>query len=286
MYMQLFTDAPRKDMHDQGLLLRYLYLGDTAFRFGITDLANWAWEQLGLVLKSARKLAGAKWDKLMMLKMLSHFDAMLESKPEVAFELSAFFRLILSTSTQSHPSVVGTQPTSSFDTCLMLYKESLLLEEPVRSLVLGYTFVVILSLGHQSSIWKDQLTRDQRYTLYTAQAHLVSLRDNQHLDLGWIQGPKKSQLLGLGCSDCSERFVGPAWRLSFGLCEVLNSRIPLEDVTKLAHLPVHRQVFAETVRFPARPCKNCGERILREIDVYLNNLFHKQLPAAYSHFSQ
>jgi hypothetical protein len=282
--MQLLTDAQHKRNHTRFFFLRYLYLGGIAYRFGIIDLANWAWDQLGHILKSAKQLVIAKWDKSMMLRMLAHYDAILKSKRDVAFEIFAFFRLILSVSTHDRPLVSQTQP--NIDTCVLLYKELPLLAEPVRGLILGCTFVVILSLGHHSSVWKE-FTRDQRSTLYAAQAHLVFLRDNQHLDLGWLQDPKKSKILGLACSDCSKR-LDSAWRVSFGLCGALNSRIPLEDVSNIARLPQCRQIFAENIRYnPTQLCKkDCNEIILRVIDENLNGLFQEQLPAAYNQFAE
>jgi hypothetical protein len=285
--MQLLTGAQCKKNHTKTFFLFYLYLGDIAYRFGITDLAHWAWDQLGLILKSARQLVKVKWPKITMLRMLEHFDAMLESKPDVAFEIFALFQLLLSVSTDGHP-LISTQPASNIDTCVLLYKDSPLLAEPARGLILGCAFVVVLSLGHRSSVWKDQLTRDQRYTLYAAQAHLVSLRDNQHLEIKWLQDPQNSKILGSACSACAVQF-NSTWEISFGLCGTLNSHIPLEDVSNLARLPQCRQIFAEAVRCPlwSASCKKkCNEIILREIDVNLDNVFRKQLLAAYSHFAE
>jgi hypothetical protein len=132
---------------------------------------------------------------------------------------------------------------------------------PQQTELKGSAFgIVALTLGHCLSIWKDQLTRDQRSMLYAAQAHLVPLHANSNIELSWLKDPKKSRILGLTCSDCSERFDS-VWRISFGLCGTLNPPALLEDVSKIASLPQCRQLIAHTARAPSWQCKKkCNKK--------------------------
>ena len=165
------------------------------------------------------------------------------------------------------------QSTSTLKTCATLYGELSNSTRKYDNITFGYVFIIILSLGHRSPIWTDQLTRDQRAILYTAQAHLTSLRKDKELDLAWLAHPRTSSLLHKTCSACSNRF-DTVWDASFGQCGTINSAVPLRDVSELVVLPQCRHIFARGVRSSSWRCEfQCGMNILRKIDSKIERLF-------------
>ncbi|KAG8736187.1 hypothetical protein FRC10_009583 [Ceratobasidium sp. 414] len=285
-YMHLLTAAQDSNNHDRDLALHYIHLGITAARFDLIKIARWAWLQLKLVFNSATKLATVKWDPVSILAMLIYCRKMPESEPDVEYELVAFFRLILSMSLSGRLIAPQGEPVSNLDMCVKLYKGHPEWDRSTLGAVLGFTFVAILSLGHNSSVWKDQLSRDERSVFYTAHVHLVSLDNIPNLELAWINNPIRSSIVNAICSRCSKRFP-QAWSASFGHLGALGSATPLQDVSKLAHLPQCRQLFAETVRSDAWRCESfCGKIMLRRVDECLNRLFDEQLVAAYMGFTE
>ncbi|KAG8736186.1 hypothetical protein FRC10_009582 [Ceratobasidium sp. 414] len=284
-HMHLLMAAQDSNNHDRDLALHYIHLGITAARFDLIELAQWAWLQVRLVLNSATKLATAKWGAGHMLATLVHYKAIPEPQTDVEYELVAFFRLVLSMSLSGRLIALQGEPVSNLDTCVKLYKGHSEWDQSASRTVLGFTFIAILSLGHNSSVWKE-LSRDERSVFYAAQVHLVSLGNAPNLVLAWINTPTRSSILNATCVRCFGRFPH-AWSTSFGLLGTLGSATPLQDVSKLAHLPQCRQLFAETIRSDAWRCESfCGKIMLRRVDEYLNRLFDEQLVAAYMGFTE
>lgn len=283
-YMCLLTEAKDDRTHNPTTFNRYLDIGDLAGRFGIADLTRWAWAQLGFLLKSADHLAGYEWDKPTLLKMLLNLDRLSTSERASANELFCFIQLTLSMSTES-PLIPRNQPKSNLDACVQLYKDPSLLGSQAKTVIFGYVFAFVLSLGHRSAAWTTQLTRDDRAIMYAAQAHLVSLRQDTKLDLAWLEDPRGSVLLEGACSACLNHFDS-AWAASFGQCTPLNSAIPLEDICKVVYLPQYRQIFARIVRADSWDCKSqCAEALLKKLDGAIAFLFFG-LAQKHQHFAK
>ncbi|KAF8599773.1 hypothetical protein BDV93DRAFT_525859 [Ceratobasidium sp. AG-I] len=165
------------------------------------------------------------------------------------------------------------QSTSTLETCVVLYKTLSTSTKKYDSITFGYVFTIILSLGHRSPTWADQLTRDERAVLYAAQAHLTSLRKDKELDLGWLVHPRTSSLLHKTCSACSGCF-DTVWNASFGQCGTIDSAAPLRDVSELVILPQCRHIFARGVRSSSWRCEfQCGMSMLKKIDSKIERLF-------------
>ncbi|KAG9092793.1 hypothetical protein FS749_015445 [Ceratobasidium sp. UAMH 11750] len=122
-YMRFLTAAQDSENHDKALFLRYLYLGGAAARFGLIELAQWAWLQVKLVLNSATKLDTTKWDVGPMLATLVFYRAMPDCEIDTEYELVAFFRLVLSVSLSGRLIAPQEELVSNLDVCVKLYKE-------------------------------------------------------------------------------------------------------------------------------------------------------------------
>ncbi|KAG9094844.1 hypothetical protein FRC07_011194, partial [Ceratobasidium sp. 392] len=282
VYRHLVEDIQDNSKHDYRLFESYFDLGLMAWRFDLADIARWAWPRVGTVLNSvvmdfATTECGNEWWQ----EVLSYYEAIREYAPNVANELLGIFRLCVSMPLGDRLVTTQEEPQVDIKTCVALYKGSSPLPNPVSAMILGYTFVVLLSLGHNSDVWKNQLTRDERSVFYTAQAHLVSLDNNPNLDLAWLKNPNASTLMQQICRECESRFDS-LWSKSFGLLGTFGSPLPLADVCKLARLPQCRYLFAEAVRKPDWSCRSgCGERMVRRIDKHMGKLFSEQMVAIY-----
>ncbi|KAG8771870.1 hypothetical protein FRC12_003358 [Ceratobasidium sp. 428] len=275
-----------EDIHDEkkrgvNLFWKFFDVGVMSVHFELADVARWAWPRVRIVLISAAsKLAKMVWDKRWLQKIFVYYETILVYAQNAANELLAFFRFAISRH-GGDALYMAWRPTSELDAILGLYRDSLSLSFPTSNLALGCIFVVILSLGHNSDMWKNKLTRDERSVLYIAQVHLVSLRNHPGLKLDWFHNPTDSGVLAQVCSECSQHFT-LAWSESFGRLGELNSPLPLEDVSKLANLPQCRYYFAGKVRKSGRLCQaDCAEKIIGEIDGHLNKVFNDQLVTIY-----
>ncbi|KAF8603029.1 hypothetical protein BDV93DRAFT_523617 [Ceratobasidium sp. AG-I] len=268
-YMSLITDARQTRSHTQDMFLRYSDIGDLAARFGITDLANWAWSQLELLLTSSDRLAKCKWGSATILKLLPHINDMHKNKSSLWAGLPIFILLALSQPTRN-PRLSATEPMLDTDVCVQLYRHLALVATPAGRAVFGYSFIFVLSLGHRSSVWVDQLTWQDRAKLYAAQVHMTRLHQIQELNIGWLKEPQLPEKV---CATCRLRF-GTIWEASFAQCGPLDSAVPLEDVSKLLHLPQYYQQFFQPIRSGAWVCeRKCEEAILANIGLAMLNMF-------------
>ncbi|KAG9074106.1 hypothetical protein FS749_014375, partial [Ceratobasidium sp. UAMH 11750] len=142
------------------------------------------------------------------------------------------------------------------DACVRLYKDTSL--PTALPKLFGCIFTLILSLGYQSTVWKDQLTRDERAALYVAQAHFTRLHRHPELSLEWLFSPQTT--------------------ITSGECGELNSVVPLEDISEIARLPQYRQKFADAVQSSPWVCElhyTAGKKFLNAIDTRLGESYVK-----------
>lgn len=273
-YMSLLTDASRANYHTQDTFLRYLDINLLAVYFGMKGLELWAHSQLELVLQSATRLAGYAWTKDTLLQAISCANNMPKGTQDVSRNMLAFVCLILGSSTDP---VLSSRAHSiaNLNTCVQLYKDATL--PGALPKLFGCVFTLILSLGHQSSVWKDKLTRDERAALYVAQANFTRLKRHSELSLDWLASPLTTVAAGEVCHMCKQHFT-MIWSSSFGRCGDLNSVVPLEDVTELARLPQYRQTFADAVYSSPWVCElhyTTGKKILTAIDTRMGETYAK-----------
>ncbi|KAG8760363.1 hypothetical protein FRC12_009578 [Ceratobasidium sp. 428] len=284
-HKHLFEDILDPKKHNPTLFWHIFTIGVMSVHFEIIDVARWAWPRVKTILLSvADKLVSISWKEYQLWRMFVYYDAIFEHEPDAADELLAVFRLTCSLCQSSGP-YVAKGSTSELDAFIALYRLSSPLKSPLSNLALGCIFIMLLSLGHNSDVWRNKLTRDERSVFYTAQAHLVSLSTHSNLELGWLQNPRRFGVLDNTCSpECSEE-ISLAWSKTFGPLGVLNSPLPLEDVSKLASLPQYRHLFATRVRnldwLLCQCQEGCGERAISVIDAHLSRIFNDQVVAIY-----
>lgn len=265
-YMSLITDAQHANNHNQDTFIRYLDISDLAVCFGIDDLANWAWSQLVLLLRSSDRLADCEWDSTTVLKVLSHLEYVYKIEWSLAKDFLIFLLLVLGAEAKSSHTP-GIAPIRNIDICIRLYQES----AGLPLVTFGYAFIRLLSLGHRSSIWADRLTSKDRATFYAAQIHLTSLNQVEDLTIKWLNSPRSYVLPKSTCFACWSKFEG-IWKTSFGQCGTLDSAVPLDDVSKLLHIPWYRQRFAQAIQ--SSSCESgCSAAILAGVDAHILRLF-------------
>lgn len=253
--------------HTKDDFLCHLGICVTAQYFGMTELAVWSFSQLEVALKSVTGFVNSSWDKDTLMQAMS---CAYEATTSLSYSLLNFVSLALSTSAPNNPLAYQQPLSSNLDTCVALYKDP---DLPItHPLLFGFVFTVVLSLGHRSSVWTNQLTREDRTILYAAQVNLVSLGEDPDFDLLWLsQSP--SEIWDEGCSDSCYKDADAAWSASFAWCGTLDSNVPLVDISTLARLPSYRQLFADSTRPNFKLCKDeCASRALLYIDTRLEEI--------------
>ncbi|QRV83234.1 hypothetical protein RhiJN_11250 [Ceratobasidium sp. AG-Ba] len=273
-YLSLLTDASRTNYHTQETFFRYLDINLLAVYFGMKGLELWAHAQLELVLQSSTRLSNYAWGKDTLLQAISCANNRPKGTQDVSRNMLAFVCLILGSSTDPLQSSRA-HTAANLNTCVQLYKDASL--PGALPTLFGCVFTLILSLGHQSTVWKDKLTRDERAALYVAQATFTRLTRHPELSLDWLSSPLTTIAAGEVCHMCKQHF-NVLWGSSFGRCPDLNSVVPLEDVVELARLPQYRQTFADAVYSSAWVCElhyTTGKKLLTAIDTRMGETYSK-----------
>jgi hypothetical protein len=261
--MSLLTAAQNPLCHNQASFVRYLDIGILADRLNMNSLKSWAQSQLRHFLELTEQawVSKSTWDKQLLLEIA----AFGKSSPEdIDNGIQTLLRAILT------PSSVLTPPY--LETCVSLYKDSTF--SKTSDALSGWIFVFILSLGHRSSVWLNDLTRDDRLVLLTAQAELTNLSQRSDLRINWLT-EKRGELgpFNLCCGNCSH-FWNPMWVSNYGKVGKLNSATPLEDIRQIMRLGDYRQTFAWAISSGTWPCQEeCGKKVLRSVDERTNLLF-------------
>ncbi|KAF8599768.1 hypothetical protein BDV93DRAFT_525855 [Ceratobasidium sp. AG-I] len=267
LYKSRFMLTDKAETHTKDDFLCYLGISHMARHLGMYNLGSWSDSQLGLVLNSATGFVNNSWDKKTLIQA-GYFP--LGESYMIVDDLSVFALLALSASAPNNPITYQPPTLLNLDTCVSIFKDPGLLK---GTSIFGYAFTVILSLGHYSSIWTNQLTREDRTVLYAAQAHLILLEEDPGLDLSWIFQPSR-RIWVYSCTPCTNLF-NTVWGASFAKCTSLNSNIPLVDISKLVLLPIYRQFFIASTRSNPKSCRRkCARRVWRYIDDKLLDTFY------------
>ncbi|KAG8707075.1 hypothetical protein FRC11_007716, partial [Ceratobasidium sp. 423] len=264
-YMDLLTDARDSLRHTKEAFLKYLDIGYLASRLRIQSLAGWAQEQLSLIFDSTSRVAESIWgaDTLLQLATL----AMSASK-EFHYKAHIFLRYSLSPWT-----VPSINIYSDFlvDRYVSLYKDPAVFATSKE--LFGWVFLFIISLGHDSPTWLEQLDRGDRLVLYATEVEMTSLRDYRYLDVAWLVPRDHTRWYLDMCCDTCWKHCEAIWDSSFDRVGLLNSSVPLEDIRMLLLLPRFRQTFTKAARSSQWPCKaQCGEKVLASIDAKITRL--------------
>ncbi|KAF8603027.1 hypothetical protein BDV93DRAFT_523615 [Ceratobasidium sp. AG-I] len=268
-YMSLITGARHTRNHNQTTLLRYLNLADLAVRFGISDLADWAWVQLNLLLGSSDTLADCKWDFATLTKIIPHLDHI---KGKTRRNLGFFCLLALGGPIKGlvKPEIDAALNAS---TCAQFYQHPAYFETCWYRIIFGYAFIAVLSLGHRSSVWTERLNWQDRATLYAAQVHLNSPSETQELVVEWLKQPRKHLIDENVCHTCSSLF-DTVWQTTIAQCGTLDPIGSPENLSRLLLLPRYLQQFTQTVQSAAWTCDfQCGDKISHKIDTLITKLY-------------
>jgi hypothetical protein len=261
--MSLLMDAQNL-RHNQVSFVRYLDICTLANRLNMNSLKSWAQSQIGRFFEFTAYtwVSESTWDKQSLLEIAAFGKS---SPKDIDDGIQALLRSILT------PSSALTPPY--LETCVSLYKDPIF--SKISDALFGWIFAFILSLGHRSSVWLNDLTRDDRLVLYTAQAELTNLSQHSDLRIAWLIGEKLPTfwVFDMCCQECLSH-CKTVWSSSFGQVGELNSMIPLEDIRKIIRLCEYRQMFAQGAHFPTWPCwRGCARGILRSVDEHTNLLF-------------
>ncbi|KAG8707210.1 hypothetical protein FRC11_007602 [Ceratobasidium sp. 423] len=183
----IFTNSYNqyRDERLQDVYTLYVDIATLSRLFGMIKLEEWAIDRLHSIFTNPHRsltiFASRSWsaDDLFHLRALS-CDTELE-QPAMIF-IQYFISINLRE--LSDPSC----PTDSLNarSCMDLYdivKNSDLVDEPI---LLGCMFLNLLSLGHRSRIWSEDMTRKDRAILYAAQVQLVDAATELQ-NLEWLR---------------------------------------------------------------------------------------------------
>jgi hypothetical protein len=260
--MGLITFAQRPWAHSWEYIGGFTGIGSLAIRFGMDKLDHWIQSQLVEIFdQSTRKLADAL-DKEILIRLITYMPTTRSTAYRQRILMFIQFTLCKLIIGFTSPGQVSPNLSMFVD----LYKNQSL--QANNAGLFGFIFAAILSLGHRSSIWTDQLTRDDRTILYAAYADLTQLCDHTDLDVGWLAQPAK---IKDPCHkpNCAQNFE-KLWKSTFAVCKNLNSPVPLEDIRQIVRLPLHRQSFVDRGR--SWTCE-CAQNTLAKIDSCIDRLF-------------
>lgn len=271
-YTNLVTAAQNPSFHRPKLIGCFASIGSLAARFGMNNLDFWIQSQIHLIcLFSANKLAVEKWEK----DILEEVVRFMQTTRALTYqhEIMTFVRLVLCKLyiRLSDPSNLWQESThASLSIFADLYNDRSL---PTKSPGLfGFLFASILSLGHRSSIWVDNVSRDGRRILYAAHIDLTRLRNHDSLWVNWLIYPAS---LKDTCPEptCSPSFID-CWNHSFAHCGNMDSSIALEDIRQVVQIPLYREAFIDHCRASSWNCRQqCAEKTLARIDGSIERLF-------------
>ncbi|KDN37735.1 hypothetical protein RSAG8_10003, partial [Rhizoctonia solani AG-8 WAC10335] len=233
------------------LVSRLTDIGYLGCRFGMKRLDSWSQSQIHTILRHfvATNRLTDDWDAQVFLRLVQYIQ-----NATVTFQRAKIPPLmihIISALVKKAYELNDEIPQGNIiDVCATLYQDKdVLINSPV---IFGLIFAVIVSLGPQSPVWTDRLTREDRRVLYAANSTLTRLSSHTDLDIGWVVDPTPVKVV---CSRCSSNFDA-SWENAFSQCKGLKSRVPSKDIRHVVCLPAYRTRFlliSSTVRCP---CSN------------------------------
>jgi hypothetical protein len=262
-YRSLVLDVPKDAKPRIQDFNCYLDIANLAHQFCMTSIEAWALDQFKRVMRSAEHLAALYWDGDELL------DALRYTKLTSDRELENSLRNVIQRYVLLYLRYKGVRRAGVL---VNLYQHSSLKQEdPV---LFGYIFCVVLSAGHQSSLWKLS-TRDTRSKLLAAHVYLTPLPST--LPTGWIRdtfeisAAVEIQTRPSCFHECSQRFSDALHKtIDSKYCAQLKKDSPLAGVTALCKLAVHRQSLAESFKHAECQCVN---KLLSVVDLKMGALF-------------
>ncbi|CAE6448310.1 unnamed protein product [Rhizoctonia solani] len=263
--VDFFRSLKTPSSYSPTLVSRLTNIGYLGCRFGMKRLDVWSQIQIHAVLQHlvVTRQSADDWGAPVILRLVQYLQ-----NTSLAFsrcKLLDLTRHIISTLVERAYELNNEIPQGTIiDVCAALYKEKdLLINTPE---FFGFIFAVIVSLGHQSPIWTNCLTREDRRVLYAANTTLTRLASHADLDVGWVMDPTALKKV---CPQCPSGFDA-SWNKAFSQCDGLKSRVPLEDLRHVVTLPVYRMRFWLANR--VAPCK-CAVTVMNNIEPRMDTLY-------------
>ncbi|CAE7172241.1 unnamed protein product, partial [Rhizoctonia solani] len=255
-YKKITTVAQSPDIDRPRYGARIVDAGVLAMRFGMDRLDSWAQSQISQLLKLSPSSRKESWsqDQIVKLALYIHESRVSTYRRDI-FESII---LILEPGGLGKHLYSPEQIQSNIDTCLNVYKHHTTEFLTKCPAFFGYAFIVLLSQGPQSTVWKERLRRKERAVLSAAHADLICLSKHDGLETDWITDPTHAQIK-VTCSPKCDSSFNEAISKAFEAPSALDSSAPLEDLHHIAQLASARWSFASGCR--TWRCKSdCGQK--------------------------
>ncbi|KAG8704575.1 hypothetical protein FRC11_009771, partial [Ceratobasidium sp. 423] len=220
------------------LIDRLSKLGRLAGRFGMKRLDSWAQSKLDMIFQNwiLELSERTSWNSAIILQLVQHMK--MTSVADYRDRILRGTRLVMGALiVKSDECDLGDESKDRFGStitriCTDLYKDkSLPTDAPC---IFGFAYAFVLSLGHRSPVWVNDLSREDRRVLHASNSILTRLCDHAELGVGWLTKPTDMSHIINDCSVCSSSSnFNTWWDRGFGECKGLNSPIPLEDIRHL-----------------------------------------------------
>ncbi|CAE6436910.1 unnamed protein product [Rhizoctonia solani] len=271
-FLDLIATLQKPSSCSPHTVARLINIGYLACRFGMLELDTWSQTQIHAILEQLFLLPRPRkdgWGTQTILRFVKYMQNTCFSR--YRHELLDLMRHILSDLVQGAYELTDEVPQGAIiDICVGLYKEKdILINSPG---FFGFIFAVIISLGPQSEVWCNGLTREDRRIFYAAHATFTCLSDHVDLKLGWLADPAAIPEV---CTECSLG-LKTSWRGAFGRCNGLKSRVPLEDIRHIVALAYYRYHFRSIGR-SWDPTRNefcgCDIKVLGVLEEHIESLY-------------
>ncbi|QRV83146.1 hypothetical protein RhiJN_11162 [Ceratobasidium sp. AG-Ba] len=276
-YRSLMMDATDPNNHNSSVFLKLIDIADLAHRFVAPELESWALGQLKQFACSTEKMSKYHISPEYQLKLLRYAKLALDEN--LTYWVRHWIR--------SHY-VWGMDPSPAKpaftiksiervrEQLVRLFKIPNLREtEPA---LFGFTFCLLLSLGHTFWSKASLLTRQDRIILLSGQVHLTPLPESR-ISLQWLdayaqKGNRVSKSRHKPCARC---LITRAWDDAFGggYRQMVYSNTPLAGISALVLLPHRRQHFADALKkiSPMICSAKCQDTILKFVDRHIDGVF-------------
>ncbi|KDN49111.1 hypothetical protein RSAG8_02464, partial [Rhizoctonia solani AG-8 WAC10335] len=242
-YRKIITAAQSPDIDRPRYGARIMDAGVLAMRFGMDQLDSWAQSQILQLLKFSPSSRKENWnqDQIMKLALYIHESRISTYRRDI-FES---ILLILEPGGLGKHLYSPEQIKSNTDACLKIYKHHTTEFSAKCPPFFGYTFIVLLSQGSESPVWKDHLRRKERAVLSAAYAGLIRLSQHDDLETDWITDPAHTQVKVICSPKCNTSF-NEAISKAFEFSSPLDSTTPLEDIHCISRVASARWSFARS----------------------------------------
>ncbi|KAG8711044.1 hypothetical protein FRC09_020806 [Ceratobasidium sp. 395] len=276
-YRSLMMDATDSNNHTASALLKLIDVADMAHRFVAPELEAWALGQLKQFSISTDKLSKHHISPASQLKFLRYANLALDKDLICWVRHWIRYHYVWAVDPSlARPAFTTKAIERVREQLVRLFKIPYLRD--TESSLFGFTFCLLLSLGHKFWNKAALLTRQDRIILLSGQVYLTPLPKSR-VSLQWLDAyaQGKDETSHSRHKPCARCLITRAWDDAFGgtYREMLNSNIPLAGISALVLLPHRRQRFADAIQklSPTVCSIKCQESILKFVDRHIDNVY-------------